>query len=107
MAGPAVLFCACIAPAVWARLSGAARLGNAAGHGGPTKTSLRRETPCQLPDCHDRGQRSGPDRTLDFIAECIAIGTGYTCHPGSQGAPEPISRTATQSDDRGRLVTAA
>ena len=46
------------------------------------------------------------DRTLDFIAKYIAIGTGYTCHPGSEGAPEPIPRTAIQSDDRDRLVTA-
>ena len=45
MAGPAVLFCACVACAVWARLSGAARLGNAAGHGGPTKRQ-HDETPC-------------------------------------------------------------
>jgi len=22
------------------------------------------------------------DRTLDFIAKCIAIGAGYTCYPG-------------------------
>ena len=49
MAGPAVLFCACVAPAGWARLSGAARLGNAAGHGRPTKRQHDERRPARPP----------------------------------------------------------
>lgn len=38
-------------------------------------------------------QRSGLDRTLDFIAKCIAIGAGYTCDPATEGLsryPAPL-----------------
>lgn len=33
------------------------------------------------------------DRMMDFIANCIAVAAGFTCHPGTEGAPSPISRT--------------
>ncbi|HEX8082420.1 MAG TPA: hypothetical protein VF557_19590 [Jatrophihabitans sp.] len=33
------------------------------------------------------------DWLVQFIANCLAVGAGYTCHPGTEGAPEPIRRT--------------
>lgn len=33
------------------------------------------------------------DSLVGFIANCIAVAAGYTCHPGTQGAPpEPLRR---------------
>ena len=36
------------------------------------------------------------DRVVEFIANCIAVASGYTCHPGTEGAPEPIRLTPYQ-----------
>jgi hypothetical protein len=33
------------------------------------------------------------DRVVEFVANCIAVAGGYTCHPGTDGAPEPLVRT--------------
>lgn len=33
------------------------------------------------------------DRWVDFIANCIAVASGFTCHPGTEGAPKPIPRS--------------
>lgn len=33
------------------------------------------------------------DATVEFIANCIAVAAGFTCHPGTEGAPEPVVRT--------------
>lgn len=33
------------------------------------------------------------DRMVEFVANCIAVASGYTCHPGTQCAPEPIRST--------------
>jgi hypothetical protein len=51
-----------VSRAGWARLSGAARLGKGAGHGGPTKRQHERETP--RPVAGGRGA----------IALCVAYG---------------------------------
>jgi hypothetical protein len=36
------------------------------------------------------------DSLVDFIANCLAVAAGYTCHPGTLGAPEPVRRTPYQ-----------
>lgn len=33
------------------------------------------------------------DRWVNFIANCIAVASGFTAHPGTEGAPNPIPRT--------------
>lgn len=33
------------------------------------------------------------DRMVEFIAHCIAVASGYTCHPGGEGPSEPLPRT--------------
>lgn len=29
---------------------------------------------------------------VEFMANCIAVASGYTCHPGTDGVPTPIKR---------------
>ncbi|MFL6163548.1 MAG: hypothetical protein ACJ74U_15150 [Jatrophihabitantaceae bacterium] len=33
------------------------------------------------------------DSVVEFMANRIAVASGYTCHPGTPGAPEPIPRS--------------
>lgn len=30
------------------------------------------------------------ERVVPFVADCIAVALGYTCHPGTEGVPEPL-----------------
>lgn len=32
------------------------------------------------------------EQVVPFLAHCIAVALGYTCHPGFDGLPEPVTR---------------
>jgi hypothetical protein len=54
-------------------------------NGGVIALSLDRRFALELPV-------SDADRIVAFIADCIAVASGYTAHPGEDGIPEPIHR---------------